>query len=79
MSAMRIADGYKVKKYQLSLINIEPYRLKTSDIPQLGKATWIGRGFEHTDIEAQRVWDAGKGNLKKYLQATKSSGTSSAE
>ncbi|MDN2483832.1 conjugative transfer system coupling protein TraD [Vibrio agarivorans] len=64
--AIRYREGKKVRDYQKSLTNIEPFWMTTETIPHNSKATWIGRGFEWTGMHAQRVWDANKEQYKEF-------------
>lgn len=61
-------QGCKIRDYQRSLTVIEPFFVKTTTIPFSKNATWLGKGFEVTHREAQRVWDAGKPHLKEYYE-----------
>jgi conjugative coupling factor TraD (TOL family) len=71
MSFKRLVEAIEIKKYQSGLNMIDPFFMKTSEIPQTKKATWIGRGFEWDEQCAQRTWDAKKPNLKKYYRLSK--------
>ncbi|USD58665.1 conjugative transfer system coupling protein TraD [Vibrio sp. SCSIO 43155] len=63
---IRIQQGDKVRKYQKSLNDIEPFFLTMADIPHNSKETWIGKGFVWTSKHAQRMWDANKEQYKEY-------------
>lgn len=64
----RTVDLVRVKLYQMSLNDIDPFFIATDEIMHSKDKTWIGRGFVWTNEHSQRVWDANKANLKKYYQ-----------
>ncbi len=71
LAIYRLAEGVEVRKYQKSLNSIDFFFIKTDEIKHSHRSTWLGRGFEWTEVHAQRVWDAQKSNLKKYYRETK--------
>lgn len=67
----RCVDAYRVKKYQMSLNDIDPFFIATDEIPHSQDRTWLGRGFIWSNHHSQRVWDANKANLKQYYKLPK--------
>ncbi|MGR5347180.1 conjugative transfer system coupling protein TraD [Vibrio mediterranei] len=68
LAAKRIRQGFRVRRYQKGLNNIDAFRISTDQIPMSSKQTWIGRGFSWTAKHSQRVHEAKKEHLKKYYR-----------
>ncbi|MFH0257942.1 conjugative transfer system coupling protein TraD [Vibrio rumoiensis] len=66
--SFRVIDAVRLKRYQMSLNNIDPFFLATDEIRHSQDKTWIGRGFNWSNHHSQRVWDANKENLKKFYK-----------
>lgn len=60
MSASQVYNGSQLRKYQKGLLTLEPYFISTDEIPVSDKDFWLGKGFEVTQVHAQRMYECNK-------------------
>lgn len=64
----RIKSLIHIRKYKKSLNTLEPFIITPTQLQWTQELQWIGKGFNFTQVHAQRVWDAKKTHYKKYYE-----------
>ncbi len=61
-----LLEGYKLRKYQKNLINLQMYRMKSKQLKVSNKVHFLGLGFEWTSTHRQRIHDLMKPKNSRF-------------
>lgn len=63
--------GRKLRRYQEGLRNLQPFFIQTEDLPVSEDEFWLGRGYEVTQVHAQRMYECNTPNGIPYTKPSK--------
>ena len=68
MAGTQIVNGRKLKRYQKSLTRLEAFAMTTEELPVSETEFYLGKGFDWTQVHAQRAYECQKQNGRKYIK-----------
>jgi len=71
LSAVRGHQAFRVLRYQRHMKQMPMYRLRPEQIPVSQTHLFLGRGFRWYQEHSQRLYDARKPNVRRYLELGK--------
>ena len=68
MAGTQIVNGRKLKRYQKNLTRLEAFAMTTEELPVSETEFYLGKGFDWTQVHAQRAYECQKQNGRKYIK-----------